>query len=428
MNGTREKRLRQMNDETLIIGVDIAKEIHVARAFDYRGIELEASIEFANDYLGFSRFKEWIKRIKKTKSKIKLIIGMEPTGPYWLNLARDLKRNDISIVTVNPKHVKDSKELDDNSQTKTDHKDAGVIAGLVKDARYSKPNLLEGSYEELRNSKKLLEMIDKDVSRTKNQVINWLDRYFPEYTYAYKDWESKSFIKFLKEYTFPSIIAKKTVEELYTFLPSKQRRGVGRRKINCLITAAKRSVGILEGLEVAKFEIEYLLKKYETFEKLKEKLMKKIEEISKDLPEVKKLVKIKGFGLKTASIIIAELGDLNNYDDAKQVIKMAGLSLVEHSSGKHKGKVKISKRGRSTLRKTLYLVMVGMVGKNKVFKKLHQYYTGRRKNQLEKKASIIALCRKLIRIIYTIITKDLEYDEEKILRDIKWPEEFLISA
>jgi len=428
MNNTREKRLRQMNDETLIIGVDIAKEIHVARAFDYRGIELEDSIEFANDYLGFSRFKEWIKRIKKVESKIKLIIGMEPTGPYWLNLARDLKRNDISIVTVNPKHVKDSKELDDNSQTKTDYKDAGVIAGLVKDARYSKPNLLEGSYEELRNSKKLLEMIDKDVSRTKNQVINWLDRFFPEYKYAYKDWESKSFIKFLKEYTFPSIISKKTVEELYTFLPSKQRRGVGRRKISHLIAVAKKSVGILEGLEVAKFEIEYLLKKYETFEKLKEKLMKKIEEISKDLPEVKKLVKIKGFGLKTASIIIAELGDLNNYDDAKQVIKMAGLSLVEHSSGKHKGKVKISKRGRSTLRKTLYLVMVGMVGSNKVFKKLHQYYTGRRKNQLEKKASIIALCRKLIRIIYTIITKDLEYDEEKILKDIQWPEEFLISA
>ena len=40
---------------------------------------------------------------------------MELTGPYWLNLARDRKRNDISIVTVNPKHVKDSKELDDNS-------------------------------------------------------------------------------------------------------------------------------------------------------------------------------------------------------------------------------------------------------------------------------------------------------------------------
>lgn len=132
-----------------------------------------------------------------------------------------------------------------------------------------------------------------------------------------KIWESKSFIKFLKEYTFPSVISKKTVEELYTFLPSKQRRGVGRRKISYLITVAKKSVGILEGLEVAKLEIVYLLKKYETFEKQKEQLMKKIEEIGKDLPEVKKLMKIKRFGLKTASIINAELGYLNNYNVSK---------------------------------------------------------------------------------------------------------------
>lgn len=428
MNNTRERRLRQMDKETLIIGVDIAKKIHVARAFDFRGIELEKSIEFANDYLGFARFKEWIQSIKNNENKIQLFVGMEPTGPYWLNLARNLKRSDISIVTVNPKHVKDSKELDDNSQTKTDYKDAGVIAGLVKDARFSKPNLLEGSYEELRNAKKLLGIIEKDVSRTKNQIINWLDRFFPEYIYAYKNWESKSFIRFLKEYTFPSIIAKKTVEELYNSLPNKQKRGVGRRKISKLITVAANSVGIREGLEIARVELIYLLKKHEEFEKEKEKLMNKLEEIGKDVPEVKKLEKIKGFGLKTASIVIAELGDLNNYKDAKQVIKMAGLSLIEHSSGKHKGKVKISKRGRSELRKTLYLVMVGMVGNNKVFKKLHKYYTGRRKNQLEKKASIIVLCRKLLRIIHTIITKDLEYDEEKILKDINWPEEFLMSA
>ena len=37
---------------------------------------------------------------------------------------------------------------------KTDHKDAGVITGLVKYARYFRPNLLEGGYEELINSKK----------------------------------------------------------------------------------------------------------------------------------------------------------------------------------------------------------------------------------------------------------------------------------
>ena len=137
--------------------------------------------------------------------------------------------------------------------------------------------------------------------------------------------------------------------------------------------------------------------------------------------------KIKGIGLKTVAVIIAELGDLNKYNHPSQVIKMAGLSLIEHSSGKFKGQTKISKRGRSELRKALYLVMVGMVKNNKAFSKFHKYYTTRVKNQLEKKESIIVLCRKLLRIIYTIVTKELEYDEEKLLKDVKWPKEFLVK-
>jgi transposase len=58
----------------------------------------------------------------------KLIIGMEPTGHYWLNLAHYLKEKEIKFVVVNPIHVMKSKELDENSPTKNDVKDAKVIA------------------------------------------------------------------------------------------------------------------------------------------------------------------------------------------------------------------------------------------------------------------------------------------------------------
>lgn len=52
-------------------------------------------------------------------------------------------------------NVKKIKELDDNSQTKTDYKDSEIIAQLVKDAKFSEPNLLNGDYENLRNAKKI---------------------------------------------------------------------------------------------------------------------------------------------------------------------------------------------------------------------------------------------------------------------------------
>ncbi|WP_081722876.1 IS110 family transposase [Schnuerera ultunensis] len=56
-----------------------------------------------------------------------MLIGMGPTGHYWLNLARYLKANEYKVVTVNPMHVKKIKELDDNLQTKTDKKGAKTL-------------------------------------------------------------------------------------------------------------------------------------------------------------------------------------------------------------------------------------------------------------------------------------------------------------
>ena len=200
--------------------------------------------------------------IANNKLKI-IIIGMEPTGIYWINLARYLNKQGIEVVTVNPMHVKKTKELDDNSQTKTDKKDAKLIANLVKDARYSTPNLLDGIYEELRNAKKFRKILKKDIIRKKNQLINWLDRFFPETGKTYKSWDSKSLIKILKEYTFPSIIAEKTTEELYIFLPPKSRRGVRKNKLGKLIEVAKESIGSTVGLTAAKMEIVSLLKDFE---------------------------------------------------------------------------------------------------------------------------------------------------------------------
>ena len=428
MNYKQNERLNQLTEATLIIGIDIAKEFHVARAQDIRGIEFGKSIRFNNSLTGYLEFEDWLSEIKIVENKSKVIIGMEPTGHYWLNIARYLKANDYKVVTVNPLHVKKIKELDDNLQTKTDKKDAKIIAQLVKDARYSTPNLLEGEYEELRNAKNLRQVVIKDLNRTKNQIHNWLDRYFPEYKEAYASWESKSFIKIIKKYIFPSVIESISPNQIYEMLPPKMRRGVGLGKIERLVTASKNSIGIKEGLSFAKVEINYLLEKYDGFLEQIEEIDKYVADICSNLAETEKITQIKGIGIVTASGIVAELGDIRNYKTPKQMIKMAGLSLTENSSGKVKGTTSISRRGRKDLRRLLYQVILGMIRTNTAFKEMYIYYTTRRKNQLTGKQAIIALCRKLLRIIHTIIIKDIDYDESKMMSQIKYPDEFLNSA
>ena len=115
----------------------------------------------------------------------------------------------------------------------------------------------------------------------------------------------------------------------------------------------------------------------------------------------------------------SDLGDISRFNDPRQIQKLAGLNLVENSSGKHKGKTTISKRGRKRLRHGLFFAMIAILANNPEFRSLHQRNLTREKNPLNKMQSIIALCGKLIRIFYALLSKGVEYSPEKMIGDIQ---------
>ena len=131
------EKLEAVTFKTLIVGVDIAKHNQWARFVDCRGIEHNKALKFENNRNGFNAILARIYEICKQEDFNKVIVGMEPTGHYWKAFANFLlKQAKITVVLVNPYHTKRAKELDDNSQTKSDKKDALTIARLVKDGRY----------------------------------------------------------------------------------------------------------------------------------------------------------------------------------------------------------------------------------------------------------------------------------------------------
>ncbi|MDP9738956.1 UNVERIFIED_ORG: transposase [Bacillus sp. B2I3] len=263
MNYNQNHKISQITSETLIVGVDIAKHNHVARAQDFRGLELGKTCFFENTKAGFHSFLDWITQLVKGCKLNQVIVGMEPTGHYWLNLAHLLKENNIKFVSVNPLHVKRSKELDDNSPTKNDVKDAKVIAQLVKDGRYAEPTIPQGIYAELRVAKKLRDLLNVDLQVVQGQVHNWLDRYFPEFLTVFKSWEGKAAIHFLKLEALPHELVNYTDEELLLSLRQVVKRSIGLKKIRALKEAANRSIGIRQGAAMAKLELRALLEKYD---------------------------------------------------------------------------------------------------------------------------------------------------------------------
>lgn len=124
MNYTQNSKIAQVTESTLVVGVDIGSEMNFARAFNWRGQELSKKVfRFSNSLEGFQSFLEYLKSYQTIASTEQIIVGCEPTGHYWFNLARYLNAQHINLALVNPYHVKQIKELDDNSPKKTDLKD-----------------------------------------------------------------------------------------------------------------------------------------------------------------------------------------------------------------------------------------------------------------------------------------------------------------
>lgn len=412
-------KIMQITDKTLVIGVDIAKKVHFTRAFDWRGIEVAKTFSFKATCTGFSEFNEWVREIAKKNGKEKIVVGFEPTGHYWFTFAQAVLEERMMVVQVNPFHVKSSKELDDNSPSKSDRKDPKTIAMLIKDGRYQIPYMPKGRYAELRKANNLREEWLKKIWAIKNKVQRWLDTYFPEFLDVFSDWEGKAAVMTLEKIGLPDKIASKTAAEIVTVWREEVKRAVGIKKAQKLIEIAGSSVGIKEGLKMAEYEIRLLLKEYREVRTIMDELEKQLEEIVLTIPGAERMLEVKGIGIKTVAGFLAEVGDITRFSHPDQIIKLAGLNLRENSSGDHKGETTITKRGRSRLRALLFRVILPMTAKNREFNELHKHYTTRSENPLKKKQSLMVLCRKLIKLAYKLITENVKYDPVKMMGDIR---------
>lgn len=417
---TQNAKIAGISEKTLVVGIDVGSETHYARAFDWRGIEFsKKAFAFSNNEEGFTNFMEWMKDFMERYGKDVVIPGMEPTGHYWFNLGRFLQDNGIKPVHVNPHHVKKSKELDDNNPTKNDRKDPKVIAGLVNEGRYSYPYIPEGVYAEIRTLSNLSFQTENELTRIKNRIVRWISIYFPEYKDVYGKIDSKSGLLAMRHAPLPSDLIALGAEGINKIWRDVKMRAAGLKRAKNLVEAAKHSVGCREGLVTARIEIINLISDYEMYSERKQMLNDAMDELMKEVPYIDKLLEIKGVGVKTVTGFIAEVGDIRRFDDPKQLQKLAGYALVENSSGKHKGKTRISKRGRKRLRYILFEVAMSLVSRNAEFKSLHNYYTTREKNPLKKMQSLIAIACKAIRVFYAILKDGRDYDGNRMMSDIR---------
>lgn len=417
---SQNAKIKAITEKTMIVGIDIGSEKHDARAFDYRGIELsDKPLEFNNSEEGFAELLAWVEDLKSKNGLDTVTPGMEPTGHYWFNISAYLQNHGMRPVLVNPYHVKQSKELDDNNPLKTDRKDPKVIAGLVKDGRYQIPYIPEGVYAEVRGLSVLRYQAQEALTRVKNKLARWFSIYFPEFRDVYTLPNPVTGLMVLKKAPFPDDIVKLGIDGIEKIWRDAKIRGAGRSKARQLVEAASHSIGKKNAHEAGKIELLELLEDYDRYSTRVDELMKLMEKKAQEIPYIDKILEINGIGERTAYGFVAEVGDVRRFDDPKRIQKLAGYAIVESSSGKHKGESHISHRGRKRLRYILYEAAVSVVARNAEFKELYNYYRKRKNNPLKKMQALIAVACKLIRVFYKILTSGADYNGTKMLNDIR---------
>jgi transposase len=108
----------------------------------------------------------------------------------------------------------------------------------------------------------------------------------------------------------------------------------------------------------------------------------------------------------TVAGLIGEVGNFRRFRTQSEIMKLAGLDLYEVSSGKWKGRRRISKRGRSLIRKILYYAAMQTIRKHGI---MHEYYTRLTGRGMKRMMALIADSRKLLRILHAVMRDDREY-------------------
>ena len=420
----KNDKLSFISDDMLILGCDIGSETHYVRAIDTRGRELSKSaFGFSNTAEGFESMLEWSTKLAAANDKKQIVWGLEPTGHYWFCLTTWLVAKGISVVQVNPYAVKQTKEVEDSSQLKDDKKDPKLIANLVKDGNFGMPYLPEELYADIRRLSMFRDQLNEDRIRNLNRLHREMKIYFPEYKDAFGKIDGAFSLELLKTAPFPDELVALGTEGMKQIRHEAKLRGRGYANAPSILEYARKSVGIKDGADASRQAVKWFVNRIIELEGQLSDIENQLNQRCMKIPHAKNILAISGIGENILSGILAEMGDISRFDNVKEIQKLSGLGLVACSSGKHTGETKISHRGRKRLRYWLFQAAKSAVAHSEEYKELHVYYTTRKQNPLKKMQSLIVIACKILRVIFTILTKGTIYDPKKLLGDIVRPDQ-----
>lgn len=385
-------------------GIDIAKYDHVIGAVNGSGKELGKPLKFKNSSAGFARCAAYLEGICESPDEV--LVGMEATGHYWLACFCFLRDAGYDVVVINPLQTDAMRRFRNLGKVKTDAIDCVVIAETLRFGEFEPSRLADEKLLSLRRLTRLHQAMTEDVADLKRQVVVALDQVFPEYEGLFSNMFGDSSKALLKRCPTPEEAAAIDVRTLTNLLDGASNGKLGREKAREIKKAARESCGVTLASDAFSFQIKLLAKQIEFIEAQIAEVEAKVKELLDELEPL--ILTIPGISYKLGAQIVSEIGDVGRFKNAAAIVKYAGINPSKNQSGTFEGEVNhITKQGSPYLRRALYLAAMAQL---KAKTPLYDYYLKKRGEGKAHREALIAVARKLVHVIYAVLSKQEPYD------------------
>ncbi|MCQ2748972.1 MAG: IS110 family transposase [Clostridia bacterium] len=378
------------------VGIDISKYKHDYCIISNNGEIIVENDSFENNKIGFQHFLNQLKSYNKSE----IHIAFEATGHYSLNLELFLIDNGFNFMKVNPLIINKFLKARSLRRTKTDKADSVTIANYLMSVPYEPNSDLLYNIFTLKSLCRSRELLIKERSKFAVLLTNELDKSFPELKSFFNNKFSNTLLYILEKYTCAKHIA--SMRD-YETLRKTSHGKFSYVKFAKLKELAKNTVGYSDSN--SELLISTYVSIYNDFNNKIDPIEKQISTIINKLNP--RMLSIPGIGEMSAATILSEYGDIKNFSSPNKMLAFAGLDPSISQSGTLQSEGKMVKHGSGHLRYALMNVALLLLNNSPEF---YDYYLKKRSEGKCHRVALSHVCKKLVRIIYTLEKNDVEFN------------------
>jgi transposase len=388
----------QLQGSPVVFAIDVAKEKQYALLAN-----ADSSVSELLSWNHPEQTREVLTHLENLACPLTAV--MESTGTYGDALRYQFRCSDFEVNQISAKRVSDARELYDGVPSLHDAKSATVIMRLHRDGLSIPWRESDDAERELDALRREYDLHQSQYQRNKNRLEAYLSRHWPE-VLPLLPLDSVTLESLLIEYGSPEQIAKNTEEA------SKNMRLWGKsqlkdEKIAVVIQSAVNTLG-QPCIEAERRYLQALTAEMRHSRQQQKEVKDVLEATVKADTGLSKLTCV--IGLITTAVLLSCRLDPRNFINARSFQKALGLNLKEKSSGRDIGRLKITKRGCSIVRRYLYFAALRLINNDPVVKAWYQQKVDVR----AKNKTIIALMRKLAKALW-YVARGERFDATKLL-------------